>query len=108
MKVFEIAGILYLRVTPVKSLFHSTMVHEVVNRGDIFAVRLEDATLTIIDGELAHKAKVLNVCVMPAPDDQELAKKKQQQQRTPTVTVAKMKKQIAEVLNEAQQRLDNL
>ena len=51
LKVFELEGVLYLRVIPGKKLFRSTMVHEVVNRGDIFAVRLEDSVLTIIPGK---------------------------------------------------------
>lgn len=51
LKVFELDGVLYLRVIPGKKLFRSTMVHEVVNRGDIFAVRLEDSVLTIVPGK---------------------------------------------------------
>ena len=51
LKVFELEGVLYLRVIPGKKLFQSTMVHEVVNRGDIFAVRLEDSVLTIVPGK---------------------------------------------------------
>lgn len=51
LKAFELDGVLYLRVIPGKKLFQSTMVHEVVNRGDIFAVRLEDSVLTIIPGK---------------------------------------------------------
>lgn len=51
LKVFDLDGTLYLRVIPGKRLFQSTMVHEVVNRGDIFAVRLEDSVLTIVPGK---------------------------------------------------------
>ena len=51
LKVFELDGTLYMRVIPGKKLFQSTMVHDVVNRGDIFAVRLEDSVLTIIPGK---------------------------------------------------------
>lgn len=57
LKAFELDGTLYLRVIPGKKLFQSTMVHDVVNRGDIFAVRLEDSVLTIIPGT----AKVIHV-----------------------------------------------
>ena len=57
LKAFELDGVLYLRVIPGKKLFQSTMVHDVVNRGDIFAVRLEDSVLTIIPGT----AKVIHV-----------------------------------------------
>lgn len=45
-------GELYIRVIPSKALFRSTMVHEVVNRGDVFAIRVRDSTLTIISGKL--------------------------------------------------------
>lgn len=51
LRVFDLDGTLYLRVVPGKKLFQSTMVHEIVNRGDIFAVRLEDSVLTIIPGK---------------------------------------------------------
>lgn len=42
---------LYIRCIPAKSLFKSSLVHEVVNRGDIFAVRVSDQVLTIIPGK---------------------------------------------------------
>jgi hypothetical protein len=50
---FLYQGELYMRVIPGKMLFKSTMVHEVVNRGDVFAVRLRDCALTIISGKEA-------------------------------------------------------
>jgi len=56
MKTFTYKDELYIRCIPGKSLFKSTMVHEVVNRGDIFAVRVRDQVLTIIpgDAEVVH------------------------------------------------------
>ena len=39
---------IYLRVAPVKSLVHSTMVHEVLLRGDCFVVCLDTGMLTIM------------------------------------------------------------
>ena len=56
MKAFIYNKELYIRVIPGKNLFKSTMVHEVVNRGDVFAVRISDSTLTIIPGtaEVEH------------------------------------------------------
>ena len=42
---------LYIRVIPSKMLFRSTMVHEVVNRGDCFALRVSDQQLTIVPGK---------------------------------------------------------
>jgi hypothetical protein len=50
MKAFTYNSELYLRCVPAKSLFQSTMVHEVVNRGDVFALRVSDQKLTIIPG----------------------------------------------------------
>lgn len=52
MKAFKVAGELYIRCIPGKNLFHSTMVHEVVNRGDVFALRVSDQSLTILSGKL--------------------------------------------------------
>lgn len=40
----------YIKVFPAKPLFRSTMIHEVVGRGDVFAVRIKDQALTIIPG----------------------------------------------------------
>jgi hypothetical protein len=52
MKAFLYNSELYIKVIPGKNLFKSTMVHEVINRGDIFAVRLSDNLLTILDGTI--------------------------------------------------------
>jgi hypothetical protein len=52
MKAFLHNNELYIKVIPGKRLFQSTMVHEVINRGDIFAVRLSDSLLTILDGNI--------------------------------------------------------
>lgn len=56
MKAFLYNNEYYIRVVPAKPLFKSTMVHEVVNRGDIFAVRISDSQLTIVPGnaEVVH------------------------------------------------------
>lgn len=52
LKAFELDGVVYVRIVPGKKLFNSTMVHSVVNRGDIFALRLEDSVFTIIPGNM--------------------------------------------------------
>lgn len=56
MKGFILNGQLYIRVIPSKALFSSTMIHEVVNRGDIFALKVSDQSLRIIKGatEVMH------------------------------------------------------
>jgi hypothetical protein len=56
MKSFIYNNETYVRAIPGKNLFKSTMVHEVVNRGDIFAIRVKDSILTIIpgDAEVSH------------------------------------------------------
>ena len=51
MKTFTYKNKLYIRCIPGKRLFQSTLVHEVVNRGDIFALRVRDQMLTIIPGD---------------------------------------------------------
>lgn len=51
MKAFSYNGRAYLRVIPGKSLFRSTLVHEVVNRGDIFALDLDSQQLTVLPGK---------------------------------------------------------
>ena len=50
IKAFIYQEEIYIRVIPSKALFKSTMVHEVVNRGDVFAMGVSDQSLTIIPG----------------------------------------------------------
>ncbi len=50
LKAFELDGVVYIRIIPGKKLFNSTMVHSVVTRGDIFALRLEDSVFTVVPG----------------------------------------------------------
>lgn len=56
MKAFFFEDEYYIRAVPSKNLFKSTLIHEVVNRGDIFAIRVRDNLLTIIPGnsEVIH------------------------------------------------------
>lgn len=46
----------YIRAIPVKKLFNSNLIHQVVNRGDVFAVKVSTNELTIIPGtaEVQH------------------------------------------------------
>ena len=60
MKAFTYEGELYIRAVPGKKLFNSTMVHEVVNRGDIFALRVRDQQLTIVPGKAEVVQTVLS------------------------------------------------
>lgn len=50
MKAFKYRDEIYIRVIPAKTLFNSTLIHETVNRGNIFAVRVSDSKLTIVPG----------------------------------------------------------
>lgn len=70
MKAFIYDGKTYIKVIPGKKLFQSSMVHEVVNRGDIFAVDLESQRLTILSG----KIQVEHVEVHPMPSAATIAK----------------------------------
>jgi len=50
LKTFYYKDELYVRLVPSKMLFRSTMIHEVVNRGDVFAMRVSDQHFTVIPG----------------------------------------------------------
>ena len=39
---------IYLKITPVKSLLHSTMMYEVVTRGDFFVVNVTTGNFTVM------------------------------------------------------------
>lgn len=60
----------YIRVVPGKKLFQSTLVHSVVNRGDVFAVCLETGVLTILPGT-ASVEKVKAVVWIPEKEGPE-------------------------------------
>lgn len=47
---FRYLGVLYIRLIPSKNLFRSTLVHEVVNRMDVFAVDVATQQFTVIKG----------------------------------------------------------
>lgn len=44
-------GKTYIQVKPVKKLFQSNLIHDVITRGDIFAVNIQTQELTIISGK---------------------------------------------------------
>ena len=39
---------IYLLVKPVKSLCRSTLIHDVLTRGDVFAINVSNSALTVI------------------------------------------------------------
>jgi hypothetical protein len=47
-KIFVYKGVPYMRIIPTKRLFNSTTVHEVVTRGDFFAVNLKNSIFTVL------------------------------------------------------------
>lgn len=49
IKVIE-TGELFIRLTPAKNLFRSSLIHEVVNRGDVFVMSFPEGKLTILPG----------------------------------------------------------
>lgn len=61
MNSIKIKGVEYQIVTPVKSLFRSTMVHDVITKGRKFAINPLDGTLTIIDPKDADEALVITL-----------------------------------------------
>ena len=58
LNTFYYKNQLYIRLVPSKPLFNSTMVHQVVNRGDVFAMRVCDQQFTIVPGkaEVTHSS----------------------------------------------------
>lgn len=50
LKTFIYNNELYIRLIPSKRMFQSTLIHEVVNRGDVFAMRVRDQQFTVIPG----------------------------------------------------------
>lgn len=51
LKTFIYNDELYIRLVPSKRMFQSTLIHQVVNRGDIFAMRVSDQQFTVIPGK---------------------------------------------------------
>ena len=51
MKTFTYNSELYIRLIPGKALFNSTMIHEIVNRGDVLAMKVSDQSIRIIPGK---------------------------------------------------------
>jgi hypothetical protein len=47
---FEFNNSVYRKIIPCKTLFRSTTIHEVVNRGDIFALNLTTGVFTVLPG----------------------------------------------------------
>lgn len=47
-KFVEVDGKVFMIVTPVKKLFHSTLVHSVITSGRKFAVNMNTGELTIL------------------------------------------------------------
>lgn len=50
MKTFTYQDELYIRLIPSKRMFNSSLIHEVVNRGDVFAMRVSDQQFTVVPG----------------------------------------------------------
>lgn len=48
LQTFTYNNQLHLKITPAKKLFNSTLIHEVVNRGDVFALNLSTGIFTIL------------------------------------------------------------
>lgn len=61
LKTFIYNNELYIRLIPSKRMFQSNLIHEVVNRGDVFAMRVRDQQFTVIPGgaEVTHTLHVL-------------------------------------------------
>lgn len=64
----------YLVGFPVKSLFHSTMIHAITSRGDKFGFCLEDNSITVLPASACNSAEEfkLSAAVKPKPVQLEL------------------------------------
>ena len=51
-KAFVFNGQPFMKIVPSKRLFRSTLVHDVVTRGDIFAVNLTTGEFTVFPGSI--------------------------------------------------------
>lgn len=51
IRAFYYKDTLYIRLVPSKAMFNSTLVHQVVNRGDVFAMRVSDQQFTVTPGK---------------------------------------------------------
>lgn len=51
---------LHLKITPAKKLFNSTLIHEVINRGDVFALNLSTGIFTILPRHRYEGAHVVH------------------------------------------------
>lgn len=68
MKCFLYKDKIYTRILPSKRLFNSTTIYEVVNRGDIFCLCLDDMVFTVIPGKFIPTFfEVLIDCALPMP-----------------------------------------
>lgn len=65
---------LYIRLIPSKALFRSTLVHEVVNRGDVFAMRVSDQQFTVVPGkaQVTHTSIDVTVPLTDSPAQADL------------------------------------
>jgi hypothetical protein len=61
MKLLKYNNKFYIKCAPVKSLFKSNLIHEVVTRGDVFVVDIETGDLTVLPGEA--QVQIVNASV---------------------------------------------
>jgi len=106
IKCFSYQGRIYTRSIPVKRLFNSNLIHQVVTRGDVFATQLSTGELTIIpaDAEVLHfelevpAVEILSQVVatatpIPPGVKEELRARRTQFQKTGAAMKAKMDKE---------------
>ena len=61
MKVFVYKGKRYVRIFPSPRIYNSQTVREVTNRGDIFAMNIDNQHFTVIPGRGYTQAQEMNV-----------------------------------------------
>lgn len=72
MKAFVHNNRTYLRVIPSKFMMNSTLIYDIVTRGDVLALDIEDQKLVCIKGteQVQHYDADINIRVPEAPEKQ--------------------------------------
>lgn len=65
-RVYKFNNEFWMKISPSKRLFNSTMVYEVINRGDIFALNINTLEFTILPRNLLTSGEMQEYEIRPA------------------------------------------
>jgi hypothetical protein len=93
MHTFIHNGSRYTKIIPSKKLFNSSLIHEVVTRGDFFALNIATGQFTVLPGStLLHDPVTYDLVETPASI--EARSKRQQLAEQAKATLALLKEQL--------------